>query len=85
MFERITRKARDGSEDMEVVEGVPLTNEIDGVWKVEGGAYDGGSCCEVVNHPATAPPACTTHARGSIARPNCFRIWCTPPTPQHII
>jgi hypothetical protein len=51
----------------------------------KGGGNDGGPCYEVINHPAAAPPACTTHTRRSISRPNCFRMWCTPPTPQHSI
>jgi hypothetical protein len=36
-------------------------------------------------HPAAAPPAYTTHARRSVSRPICFRIWYTTPTPRHNI
>jgi hypothetical protein len=79
----ITHKARDGGEDKEVVGDVPCIVDKDTVWEGKGRANDGGLGYEVIDRPEAAPPTCTTHSRQSVLRPNFFRIWDTPQTPQH--
>jgi hypothetical protein len=83
MFQHITHKARDGSDDMEVVGGLPCIVDKDKVWEGKGRANDGGLGYEVIDHPEAAPVAYTTHSGQSVLRQNYFRIWDTPSAPQH--